>query len=146
MSADRPSRWFGLAVGQSPAFKHVLVVDDNDFYAQRLTADLTARGAQVQRARTAAEGMALLERHGADFDAVVTDISMETELAGLKVLRKARRCNFRGRVATATTALDSRVGFTVNRFVLGVLHRSDYLIPKKPIDKDGHVLWLQIRD
>jgi DNA-binding LytR/AlgR family response regulator len=146
VSASAPRRWFGLAVGDSPAFKRVLVVDDNDFYAEQLTTDLAARGAQVERACNAAEGMDLLERRGADFDAVVTDISMETELAGLKVLRKARRCGFRGRVATATTGLDSWWGFTINRFVLGVMYRSDYLIPKKPIVDDGHVLWIQVRD
>ncbi|AOV18239.1 hypothetical protein BJI67_15265 [Acidihalobacter aeolianus] len=144
MSTTPIRRWHGLAVGESPAFRHVLVVDDNDFYAERLSADLAARGATCERACSAAEGMAMLDAGRERYDAVVTDISMETELAGLKVLRHARRIGFRGQVASATTALDARWAFTLNRFFLGVVYRADYLIPKRPIARDGEVLWIRV--
>ncbi len=145
MSTQAPQHWYGSNVGASPTFERVLIVDDSNFYAEHLTADLAARGAHIERARNAGEGIRLLENRGVEFDAVITDISMETELAGLRVLRKARRCSFRGLVATATTGLDHGWSFTLNRFVLGILYQSDFLIPKRPIDENGHVLWIRVR-
>lgn len=145
MSTNSIRCWHGLAVGDSPSFRHVLVVDDNDFYAERLMADLASRGATCERAHSAAEGMQRLDTEAHRFDAVVTDISMETELAGLKVLRHARRIGFQGPVACATTALDARWAFTLNRYILGRLYRADYLIPKRPIVRDHQVLWIKVR-
>lgn len=145
MSTNSIRRWHGLAVGDSPIFRHVLVVDDNDFYAERLMADLASRGATCERAHNAAEGMGLLDADALRYDAVITDISMETELAGLKVLRHARRIGFRGPVACATTALDARWAFMLNRYILGRLYRADFLIPKRPIVLENQVLWIQVR-
>lgn len=137
--------WHGLVVGEPPVFRCVLIVDDNDFYAQCLSADLAERGAICERAHSAAEGMHMLDVGIDRYDAVVTDISMETELAGLKVLRHARRIGFGGQVACATTALDARWAFTLNRFFLGVVYRADYLIPKRPMARDNEVLWIPRR-
>lgn len=139
-------RWHGLEVSESPVFRRVLVVDDNDYYAEQLTADLVSRGALCERACSASEGIAMLSQDSDRFDAVITDISMETELAGLKVLRHARRIAFAGQVGTATTALDARWAFTLNRFFLGVVYQADYLIPKRPITQKGEVLWIRVRN
>jgi len=137
-------RWHGLKVTESPVFKRVLVVDDNDYYAEQLMADLVSRGAVCERAHSASEGIAMLNEDAARFDAVITDISMETELAGLRVLRHVRRIAFAGQVGTATTALDARWAFTLNRFFLGVIYQADYLIPKRPITQKGEVLWIRV--
>lgn len=141
----RRQLWFGVAVSESPVFGHVLVVDDNDFYAAQLTDDLIARGARVVRACNAIDGIALLEARGHEFDAVISDIAMETELAGLKVLHKARRCGFRGYLASATTGLDTWWGFALNRLILGGLYGCNFLIPKRPIRTAGHVFWIPAR-
>lgn len=139
-------RWHGLKVTEAPVFRRVLVVDDNDYYAEQLMADLASRGAICERACSASEGIAMLNEDGSRFDAVITDISMETELAGLRVLRHARRIAFAGQVGTATTALDARWAFTLNRFFLGMVYQADYLIPKRPITQKGEVLWIRVRN
>lgn len=139
------SLWFGVATSEPPVFRHVLIVDDNEFYAAQLTADLVARGAHVVHRANAADGMAELEARGHEFDAVISDIAMETELAGLNVLHKARRCGFRGHLASATTGLDTWWGFALNRLILGGLYRCNYLIPKRPIRSTGSVYWIPAR-
>lgn len=145
MNTNFQNNWYGVRACEPPSFGRALIVDDNDFYAERVASWLGARGAHTERVASAAAAMRLLARQGAKFDLVVTDISMETELAGLKVLRYVRCCGFEGRVATSTTGLDSWWGFGINRIVLGVFYRSDYLIPKKPIADHDRLLWLQMR-
>lgn len=127
-----------------PEVEKVLIVDDNDRYAKALTEHLQRRGAEVERARSAKEGIKALKERAAAYSCVITDISMETQLSGLGVLRRARKLGFRGLLVTASTGLDSRIGYLVNRFVLGTLYRCDYLIPKKPIKKRGKVAWIKV--
>lgn len=123
--------------------KRVLLADDNDRYAAALTADLHKRGVdeviRVFDARTAVEK---LREEGDGIDAVVTDISMESQISGLKVLRAARKGHPERVVVCATTGLDSRIGYWFNRFLLGRLYQCDYLIPKRPIKQDGHIFWI----
>lgn len=133
----------GCRAVEPPPFQHVLVVDDNRFYAEVLSKDLRSREAIVERAASAEEGLAILADHGTRFDALVTDISMENELAGLRLLRLRRRGGFDGKVAVSSTALDSRFGMFVNRWILISLYRADYLIPKRPIRNERAVQWLQ---
>ncbi len=124
--------------------KRVLIVDDNDRYAEVLTADLESRGATVLRAYNAAEGVELLRQKGAELDGVVTDISMETQISGLKVLRMARKIrDFTGTVTCATTGLDTPISFFLNQFFLGKLYRCDFIIPKRPIKKEKKVIWIK---
>ncbi len=130
---------------QPPAAQNVLLVDDNDRYAKTITEDLQKRGAEVTRARSAAEGIDLLNNILNSFDGIVTDISMESQVSGLKVLKEAKKLKFSGFVAVATTGLDTQVGFIFNRFVLGVIYKSNYLIPKRPIKRDGNVIWIKVK-
>lgn len=139
-AADR--RWYGQPAAPAPAGRSFLVVDDNDRYARALESDLRARGVHTLRAASAAEGIRLFEARADQLDGVVTDISMESELAGLRLVRHVRRRAFPGSLAVASTAFDRRIGFAVNRLVLGHLLPCDYLIPKRPIARGGTVLWL----
>ncbi len=124
--------------------KRVLLVDDNDSYADAITQDLENRGASVIRARSAAEGISVLRERANELDGVVSDISMETQISGLKVLRTARRVrDFHGTVTCATTGLDTPVSFFLNRFILGKLYRSDFIIPKRPIRREKKVIWIK---
>jgi CheY-like chemotaxis protein len=133
-------------VVEAPRMARVLVVDDNDTYAERIANFLKAHGTEeTVRAHNAAEGIEILGAQGDRLDGVVTDISMERELAGLSVLAYARDHGFRGHVATASTAFDRRLGFFINRFILGGWYKSEFLIPKKPIiERDEH-LWVRVR-
>ncbi|GBE29155.1 hypothetical protein BMS3Bbin04_00165 [bacterium BMS3Bbin04] len=119
-------------------------MDDNDRYADALTDDLKDRGVEeIVRALTAREGVSIIHSHGDDFDGVISDISMESQISGLNVLRVARRHPGKLMVACATTGLDTPVGYWFNKFLLGTLFRCDYLIPKRPIKRDGKVFWIR---
>lgn len=130
--------------GRPPAMKRVLLVDDNDRYASAISSDLESRGAEVVRVRSAVEGVAMIEQQGASFDGIVTDITMETQISGLRVLRAALRTGFEGTVATASTGLDTGIGYFVNRFLLGAIYGCRYLIPKRLIKQRKKVVWIRI--
>ncbi len=131
---------------QPPMFKNVLVVDDNDRYAKALNEDLTSRGAEVSRALTAREALVMISEPKSDYDGIVTDISMESQLAGLKVITQARKLGFKGTMTVATTGLDTKFGYWVNRFFLGTILKVDFLIPKLPIKHDGLIFWIDSKD
>jgi hypothetical protein len=130
-------------VVRPPEFERVLLVDDNDRYAAAITGDLLSRGAEVVRMRSAAAGVEAIRASGG-FDCIVTDITMETQISGLRVLTAARRTGFRGALVTASTGLDTWPGFVFNRFVLGTLFGCHYLIPKRLIKRRRKVAWIQI--
>lgn len=127
--------------------KRVLVVDDNDRYAEAISEDLQSRGVEVAnivRTVNAEDGVNLLRSDGDTFDLVVSDISMEGQISGLRVLRCAKKDHKHLTLACATTGLDTRVGYAFNYIVLGKLYRCDYLIPKRPIKREGVVKWLKV--
>ncbi|MCB2212410.1 response regulator [bacterium] len=160
---------------QPGSLTRVLLVDDNDRYAKSLTEDLHRRGVEdIVRAVNAKEGVELLRARGDEFDGVVSDISMEHQISGLRVLRVARALDKQRRatviartddprqqslrghqaqdesttlrplmVACATTGLDTPAGYQFNKFLLGTLYRCDFLIPKRPIKRDGKVFWIR---
>lgn len=130
--------------GRPPALKRVLLVDDNDRYATAITRDLESRGAEVVRVRSAVEGVALLAGRSMDFDGIVMDITMETQISGLRVLSAAKRMRFAGVTATASTGLDTGIGFLFNRFLLGSIYGCRYLIPKRLIKKRKKVAWIRV--
>ncbi len=121
----------------------VLLVDDNDKYADILSGDLKKRGVEeILRAYDADQGVAMLREHGDNIDAVITDISMESQISGLKVLKAARQNGSQRILAVASTGLDTKLGMKLNRWLMGTVYQSDYVIPKKPIKSDGRVFWL----
>lgn len=126
-----------------PKYPTVLIVDDNDFYAEAIQNDLQTRGSETfTRAKTAAEGIAIIDEHGQEFDLVVTDISMESEYAGVKVLAHLKKLQLPGDYAVATTALNYWFGFyPIGAFYKHAMH-VDYMIPKRPIRQDSKVLWV----
>lgn len=135
--------YHGRRAAPTPHLGRVLVVDDNDHYGSALAAHAEDHDAtEVLRARSAAEGIEMLGPDCRGYDTVITDISMERELAGLSVIAHANRCRFGGVLATATTALDRWYGFRFNQVVFGFIHRTDFMIPKRPIRREGRVLWI----
>ncbi len=134
--------WHGHAVVPAPGGGRYLVIDDNDRYAEALMAELHRRGATTLRGRSAGEGIALCRAHGPDLDGIVTDIDMETQLAGLRVVWYVHRRRLPALLAVTTTGLDARWAFRWNRWVFTQLWPVDYLLPKRPIREHGQVLWL----
>jgi CheY-like chemotaxis protein len=122
----------------------VLLADDNDKYAELLTADLEKRGVkEIVRVYDAEQAVVKLNSdEGNTFDAVVTDISMESQISGLKVLKAARSNGSKRILAVASTGLDTKIGMKFNKWFLGSLYQSDFVIPKKPIKSDGRIFWV----
>lgn len=126
------------------SYPNVLIIDDNDFYAAAIQEDLASRGSvEFTRAKSAAEGIALIDEKGAGYDLIVTDISMETEYAGVKVLAHLKKLKLPGDYAVATTALNYWFGFYPIGAFYKRLMRVDYMVPKRPIRNDNKVLWIK---
>jgi CheY-like chemotaxis protein len=69
--------------------RSVLIVDDEPSILFILRMMLEEAGFKVEEAASAREGMQKLDEH--EFDAVVTDIRMETTTAGFEVVRAAKK-------------------------------------------------------
>ena len=67
----------------------ILVIDDEDGVRAAVTRRLTRAGYTVETAGSAAEGMAKIAAVEKAYDAIVTDMSMDTPDAGLQVLHAA---------------------------------------------------------
>lgn len=136
-------RFYTARTTQPKPYATALIIDDNDFYAQAITKDLARRGTtSFTRADSAAQGIALLDTQGEAFDLVVTDISMESEYAGVRVLNHLKRKQLPGDYAVATTALNYWFGF----YPIGAFYKYymqvNYMIPKRPIRERNTVLWV----
>jgi len=131
---------------QHNSLKKVLLADDNDRYAKALTENLEQLGVtEIIRAMNAKEAIEILNKEGDSIDGVVSDISMETQISGLKVLAAARKNGSKRMLAVASTGLDTKIGYFINYFILGLMYRSDYLIPKRPIKQNGIINWIPVK-
>lgn len=113
--------------------KRLLLVDDNDKYAKILADYFSSIGYQVDRAHFGNEALEMIKNKGVNYySLILTDITMETQLAGLKFLKHARKLGFKGKIIIASTGFNYNVSlmlapvFLMN---LGV----DYLIPKTSV-------------
>jgi len=115
--------------------KRLLLVDDNEKYAAILTEYFLNYSFQIDRAANAAEGLALYRKNGASYySVIVTDITMESQLAGIFMIRKIHEEGFRGTSVIASTGFDFPTGIFFSRLLLkgfGV----DYLVPKTTVLK-----------
>jgi CheY-like chemotaxis protein len=113
--------------------KHLLLVDDNDKYARLLEEYFAPMGYQIERAITAAEGTAKLNefppRH---FDVLVTDITMESQLAGIFMLGRIKPEQFQGTLVVASTGFDVFGVMPVSRLLFRA-YGAHYLVPKTSV-------------
>ena len=136
--------WYGLKSVTPPKMNSVLIVDDRDYYAEELEKEVKELGAvHVTRARTAAEGIAIIENRHEQFDGIISDISMETEYAGTRVLGYARKIGYKGKLSVATTSLDFWYGLYTTGMVFRYWFRVDFMLPKRAIKQKGTVVWLK---
>jgi len=116
-----------------PAPNPALIIDDNDDYAAMLIALLEPRGFQFTRARNAKEALKILRDKGANFfQLIITDITMGSQTAGLKLIRQIRRQGYRGVLIVASTGFDSPFILQIAKPLMNMLG-ADILIPKRPL-------------
>ena len=117
----------------SPSLKPALIIDDNDDYAAMLLSHLEPRGFQFARARDAREGLEILRRSGTNaYKVIITDITMGSQTAGLRLIRQIRKQDYRGVLIVASTGFDSPFVLQIAKPVMLMLG-ADILIPKRPL-------------
>ncbi|TGK11973.1 response regulator [Leptospira fletcheri] len=119
----------------------VLVVDDNDRYANNLKVYLENLGCRVLRAIDAKQGWNLFLQNRSELAAVITDITMETQTSGLWMIRKIHKDGFRGLKIIATTGFDVFGVMAISKFLLPSFAGISFMIPKVPL-KNGKVVML----
>jgi len=113
--------------------KQALIVDDNDGYVDMIKSHLVPLGYDFERATLAKEGIKLIDQRGEDhYQLIVTDITMEDQLAGFRFLRHVRKKGYSGPIIVASTGFDGPLGLF---FAKGFLRwfRVDLLVPKLPL-------------
>lgn len=111
------------------------IVDDNDDYTAMLLKHLEPLGFQFVRARSAAEGLSQLNQADPNrFALIVTDITMEGQTAGMKLIRQMRKAGFHGILMVASTGFNSSPFLHLCRPFMA-LWGVDLLVPKEPLKK-----------
>ncbi|MCG9873505.1 MAG: response regulator [Leptospiraceae bacterium] len=130
--------------------KKVLIVDDNDRYADNLKAYYSKQGYSCTRAYNAKEGWNLYSNSKtksdgiSDFETIVTDITMETQTSGLWMIRKIHKDGFKGTKIIATTGFDVIGVMWFSKFILPWFAGISFMIPKVPL-KNGEVVLVPIQ-
>jgi DNA-binding response OmpR family regulator len=71
----------------------VLVVEDDQFIQHLLEEELTEAGFFVIVASTGEEAVAMLDKEGTEYRALITDVNLPEKLTGWDVARRAREIN-----------------------------------------------------
>lgn len=119
----------------------VLVVDDNDRYANNLKTYLQENGCEVLRAIDASQGWDLYLANKHKLKAIITDITMETQTSGLWMIRKIYQDGFDGIKVIATTGFDVSGVMAISKYFLPWFAGVEYMVPKIPLKK-GEVILL----
>ena len=117
----------------------ILIVDDNDRYANNLKAFFDARKIETVRALDAKEGWEKFKKE--TFHTVISDITMETQTSGLFLLRKIYKSGFKGNIIIATTGFDAPGVMFVSKFLLPSFGGVGWMVPKVPL-KRGEVVFI----
>lgn len=114
--------------------KRLLIVDDNDRYARHIDEYFRAKGvSDVDRVYTANEGIVRVQEKGLDhYDIIVSDITMESQLAGLKLFSYLGKQKYPGNLIVASTGFDVKIGLWLSKWWLKK-YGTSYLIPKRPM-------------
>lgn len=110
-----------------------LIVDDNDDYTAMILTHLEPLGYRFERARSAHEGLETLRKSSPNrFNLIVTDITMEGQTAGLKLIRQIRQSGYHGVLMVASTGFNTPIVLHLARIFLA-LWGVDLLLPKEPL-------------
>ncbi|PJZ52212.1 response regulator [Leptospira adleri] len=119
----------------------VLIVDDNDRYANNLKVWFEKNGFETVRAVDAAQGWEIYSRDKNRFHTIVTDITMETQTSGLWMIRRIHKDGYRGNKIIATTGFDFPGVMFLSGSILPSFAGIGWMIPKVPL-KEGKVVFL----
>ncbi|EMJ97653.1 response regulator [Leptospira alstonii] len=121
--------------------KIVLIVDDNDRYANNLKVWFEKKGFETVRAVDAAQGWEIYSKDKNRFHTIVTDITMETQTSGLWMIRKIHKDGYRGNKIIATTGFDFPGVMFFSSWILPRFAGIGWMVPKVPL-KEGTVVFL----
>lgn len=117
----------------------VLIVDDNNRYAENLEKYFALKNIETKRAYHAEEGYQMFLKE--NFDAVISDITMETQISGLLFVRKIYKDGYKGKIIIATTGFDFPGVMSVSRYILPLYAGVGWMVPKVPLKK-GEVIFV----
>jgi len=116
----------------------VLIVDDNDRYANNLKSYLDKRNIPSERAINASQGYEMFL--ASQYTTIISDITMETQTSGLVFIRKIFKIGFKGKIIIATTGFDVWGVMFLGKYLLPYFGGVGWMIPKVPLKK-GEVLF-----
>lgn len=116
----------------------ILIVDDNDRYANNLKAFFDSRKIETHRAYDAKEGWEKFQKE--IYHTVISDITMESQVSGLFLVRKIYKSGYKGNIIIATTGFDFPGVMFFSKYVLPSFAGVGWMIPKVPLKK-GEVLF-----
>ncbi|MDF3821421.1 response regulator [Leptospira sp. 96542] len=119
--------------------KSVLIVDDNDRYANNLIIYFNKKNIKTDRAVDATSGWELFQKNS-KYDIIVSDVTMETQTSGLWMMRKIHKSGYKGVMAIASTGFDVFGVMGFSAWFLPWFCGLDWMIPKVPL-KQGLVEW-----
>lgn len=111
----------------------VLIVDDNDKYANNLKIFLDEKGISSERAYDAKEGFEKFSKK--PYGTIITDITMETQTSGLWLARKIYKSDYLGNILIATTGFDFPGIMLLGKYFLPYFAGVKWMIPKVPLKK-----------
>jgi hypothetical protein len=117
----------------------VLIVDDNDRYANNLKTFFDAKKIETDRALNAKEGWEMFQKK--TYHTVISDITMETQTSGLFLIRDIFKSGFKGNIIIATTGFDFPGVMFVGKFLLPKFGGVGWMVPKVPL-KRGEVVFI----
>lgn len=125
--------------------KKLLIVDDNDRYANNLKDHYTKEGWECLRAYSAKEGWQIYQSSknaegNSNLDMIITDITMETQTSGLWFIRRVHKDGFKGTKIIATTGFDVKGVMHFSKWILPWFAGITFMIPKVPLKKGEVVL------
>lgn len=120
--------------------KKVLIVDDNDRYANNLKTYFDQKKIQSDRAVDAKQGWELFNK-SKDYDMIVSDVTMETQTSGLWMMRNIYKSGYKGVMVIASTGFDVWGVMPFSAYFLTWFCGLHWMIPKVPL-KQGIVEWV----
>ena len=117
----------------------ILIVDDNDRYANNSKSFFDKRKIETLRANDAKEGWELFQKE--NFHTVISDITMETQTSGLFLIRDIYKSGYKGNIIIATTGFDYPGVMLISKFLLPAFGGVGWMVPKVPL-KRGEVVFV----
>jgi len=118
----------------------ILVVDDNNRYADAITKFYERYSFSCVRAFTAKEGWEIFQKDN-QFFSIVTDVTMETQTSGLWFSRKVFQAGYNGHIIIASTGFDFPGVILFSRFFLPTFSGVGWVVPKKPLKQNGQMIF-----